>query len=200
MAANETNSLFEAVEAARSTWLPHGPGDTNTLDVYLIAQAIMKIPNLRLPQETPAKTIGVEMVDVVEARFIQGTLVRNVPNEELSQRAWSVANEVLDRNYIPALAADPPGDPAKACAIALYTWHGCICLAKCFRLMDSRGYHLSIEDRLATYKDLAEQARGAAGGGRRWVEYGMSLARPLEEKRGNAVLDSWVPKDSPYFR
>ena len=93
-------------------------------------------------------------------------------------------------------------EPTVKYIVALYTWHGCIHMAKTTR----RTYRTSTgedpytpELRRHGYAVVEQWRKECESVGNPWVKFGVSLARRLEHGRGNRPVDDWVPRDSPYW-
>jgi hypothetical protein len=191
---NENITFEEVVLAATRSW-PTCYGDSNLSDVFWLAQAIAAPTGTLLPGKEPPKHVGITIVDCVESLVIQRRLIRTVPPHELAGRARTIGEEILKRKFI----ENPPESSVQASALSLFTWHGCISMAKSLRSEDVRGCRYTLNMRHESYTMVLQTLECALPEGRRWIRYGISLAKGLEEKRGNRVIDDWVPKDSPYW-
>lgn len=189
-------NLLNAIENATGLWPQlFGPGDPNTIDVYWHAREVARLLNLRLPLELPEKDIGVAVVECVESEFISGSLIRCCSSQELARRGRKLIECIHEQGLLPF-------EYPETYVVALYTWHGCINMAKLLRItyvVPSGEAYYTDEIRWEGYCWLRkcwseEQARGNP-----WVKYGVSLARLLEKKRGNPVVEYWIPGGSPYW-
>lgn len=189
-------ALRAAIESAAQSW-PRmcGPSDPNTIDVYWHAGEVVKLLALKLPIETPQKKIGVALVECVEKRFISGSLIRQCSPHGLAERAVELIKAIRDRRLLSI-------EVQESYAVALYTWHGCINMAKLLRrtyVVPGGEAPYTLEMRLQGHNWLQECWRREEAKGNPWVRYGVSLARLLEKERGNPIVENWVPRDSSYW-
>ncbi|MBI2907420.1 MAG: hypothetical protein HYX92_07195 [Chloroflexi bacterium] len=193
----ETDSLRQAVVESAHYW-PElaGQGDPNTIDVYRLARLVEERIGAKLPDQPVNKEAGIEMVELVENKLIACSLIRQVSADKLAQRSLELSAGLATKRLQVSGATG-------AFLAALYAWHGCILMAKSLRasyVIAGGVAAYSLPMRVKAYDHLrtcwlAEEARGNG-----WVRYGASLARLLEQRRGNTVVDNWVPKDSPYWQ
>lgn len=173
-----------------------GAGDPNTIDVYWLGRELHQRLFLRLPTTLPDKETGVRIVELVEQCLISGSLIRQCSAQNLAQRSEKLLEGIVSQRLLSCGLGE-------SLAIALYVWHGCINMAKCLRktfVVPGGEASYTTQLRKQGYDQLracwqAEDARGNP-----WVRYAVSLARLLEQKRGNVVVDDWVPNDSPYWQ
>lgn len=96
-------------------------------------------------------------------------------------------------------------DPFQALTLGLYTWIGCLGMAKLTRKTQvvswegdeeeiSKELRVELYEELIRYSGIEIMARNNY-----WVEFGISLARLLSKERGDVIVDDWIPKDSPYW-
>lgn len=171
-------------------------GDPNTIDVYWLSHELHQRLSLRLPTTLPDKEIGIRIVELVEQHLISGSLIRRCSAQNLAQRSENLLEAIIGQQLLPCGLAE-------SLAVALYAWHGCINMAKCLRktyVVPGGEAPYKTPLRKQGYAQLqacwqAEDARGNP-----WVRYGVSLARLLEQKRGNVVLEDWVPDGSPHWQ
>ena len=196
--------LEQAVSKAAQSWpVIASSGDPNTIDLYWHAQRVQERLGLQLPQTLPQKENGVTLVELVETHFVfpsLGVLVRALPPDAVAERA----GKLIDAIYGAGLQA---GGPVESYVTALYTWHGCINMAKLLR----PSYNVpggqaaySEQQRLQDYVWLQQCWTQETAKGNLWVRYGVSLARLLEMNRkkdefAQMVIEDWVPRDSPYW-
>lgn len=193
----QTDLLKQAVAESAQRW-PQlaGPGDPNTTDVYWLARELHDRLRIKLPTELPEKETGVEIVESVEHDLICGSLIRQCQPQVLSERSRRVVETIDEQNLLAFR-------PVENFVAALYTWHGCINMAKCLRktyVVRGGEAPYSNHIRQQGYDYLARCWRVEDARGNPWVRYGVSVARLLEHKRGNVVVDNWVPKESPYWQ
>lgn len=188
-------------------WPPVSPstGDSNTIDVYLVACRVHeRLRRLRidLPTELPDKKTGIRLVDLVETYFVIGKEekliipIRLCLPQRLIERSQDL-EEAIQRESLLA------NSPTQNLVIAFYMWHGYICMAKYTRMtyvVNVGEAPYTIEKRLQGYNELKACFNCELARGNPWVRYGVSLARLLVHKRGNIVIEDWVPEDSPYWQ
>lgn len=174
-------------------------GDLNLEDIIFIAQSLY-LRNLtkQFPKNLPDKQRGLAIIESVEETFIKGVLVRNLSMEEFLSRAEKLIKKLQTKNLLNIGAAD-------AIALAFFTWHGCLYMAKATRLEDSRGNLYTSQMRIDAYSQLKLMWEDEEKKGNPWIKYGVSLAKSLEEKRKRQnplkqIIDNWVPLDSPYWK
>lgn len=192
----EENSLQAAIEMAAQFWPQlYSSGDPNTGDVYWHAGKVAKLLELQVPTEPPQKEIGVALVECVETNFISGSLIRQCSPQSLAERGLKLVKVIRNQRLLSIGAQE-------SYAVALYTWHGCINMAKLLRrtyvIPDGEAPYTP-EMRLYGYNQLQRAWRNEDARDNPWVRYGVSLARLLEKKRGNPLIENWVPSDSPYW-
>ena len=192
----EISSLKTAIKMAAQSWTQlDEPGDPNTVDVYCHAGKIVKLLRIQLPTELPQKDIGGTLVECVENNFIGGSLIRQCSPQSLVEKGL-ILIEVIQNPRLLSFGIK------ESYAVALYTWHGCINMAKLLRraYFTPDGEELyTVEMRLRGYNQLQECCHNEEVKCNPWVRYGISLAKLLEKKRGNPVVENWVPKDSHYW-
>ena len=192
----EKSSLQTAIKMATQSWTQlHESGDPNTVDVYWHIGKVVELLGLRLPTELPLKETGAVLVECVENNFIKGSLIRQCSPQSLAERGLTLV-EVIQNQRLLSIGVQ------ETYVVALYTWHGCINMAKLLRktyiIPDGEELYI-IEMRLQGYNQLQVYLRNEDARGNPWVRYGISLAKLLEKKRGNSVVENWVPRDSPYW-
>lgn len=192
----EISSLQTAIKIVARSWTQlDESGDPNTVDAYWHAGKIVKLLRIQLPTELPHKDIGVALVECVENSFIAGSLIRQCSPQSLVEKGLILV-EVIQNQRLLSFGIK------ESYAVALYTWHGCINMAKLLRraYFTPGGEELyTVEMRLRGYNQLQECCYNEEVRGNPWVRYGISLAKLLEKKRGNPVVENWVPKDSHYW-
>ena len=189
----EINSLEEAIEQNASSWRQVGQVDPNTIDVYDLAKKVSIFLHLQLPTELPSKDAGVKIVELVNENFIEGRLIRERTPQELKELGKQLADSIQQQNFLPFQRSE-------SFVVALYIWHGCICMAKNLRrtyvIDEGRESPYTIEQRQRGYEYIRRCWQNEEAIGNPWVKYGVSLARLFE--KGEKV-DDWVPEDSPYW-
>jgi hypothetical protein len=196
--------LEQAVSNAAQAWLQiGGPGDPNTIDLYWQAQRVQEWLELQLPQTLPPKKNGVALVELVETHFVCSSLsvlVRDLLPDAVAERA----RKLVDTIYGVDLQS---GGAQKTYVTALYTWHGCINMAKLLRpshnTPDGQAAY-SGQQRVQGCAWLREYWTQETAKGNPWVRYGVSLARPLEmnskkDEFAQMIIEDWVPLDSLYW-
>jgi len=176
-------------------WPRTSGGDPNTIDVLVYARIVVEIASVELPLDLPEKEAGRRIVEVVEKEFISSDLIRQRSLTELARRSRRVIDELEKESFLSF------GGVA-ALVAALFTWHGCVCMAKSLRpthvtLTGESPY--SLELRKQGYAMIEEQWRKAELQGNLWIRYGVSVARRFALARGDSIFEDWVPKDSPYW-
>jgi hypothetical protein len=187
--------LREVVIKVSTDWRAVG-GDSNLLDVMFQAHRIVKALVIALPTSVPAKDVGVRLVEIVDRELIRGDLIRNVPPEELAKRAEAVVRAIDDEGLLPGY------DRIVKYVVALFTWHGCIHMAKVTRRTHRTATGedpYTPELRRQGYAIAAQWWRETESVGNPWVKFGVTVARALEHGRGNQPVNDWVPPDSPYW-
>lgn len=129
---------------------------------------------------------GVDMVEAVDELLVCGSELRLLTPVEIHRRlvALDQSRRLVD------LAA------------ALYTWYGCIAMAKMTREVHNapegaRPY--TDEVRWRGYKRLVQQNVKYQSQGNYWVMYGIQLAKHLSASRGNVAITDWIPPDATYW-
>jgi hypothetical protein len=186
--------LKTAIEqAAAESWRPVNHGDPNTIDVYDHAGKVLRILHLHLPTDLPSKEIGIKIVELVDNNFIKGVFIRECKPPELSERGEHILYQIQEQKLLPF-------SPSENYVVALYIWHGCICMAKSVRktFVISEGNEESYtpDRRRQEYNGIQQCWQQEENKGNLWVRYGVSLARSFRSK---GKVDDWVPKDSPYW-
>lgn len=189
----KSNKLREAIINATNDFPPPTVPDTNTIDILDVARNLLDFVDLPLPTNTPDKEMGIAIVECVEDQFVKGVLVRDLSQEEIIQRAEKLAKCLRTKGI--------NADLLKTVTIALFTWHGCICMGKATRIVDSMGtlynHDMRIRDYTSLKNDWEEEERLRNN---LWVKYGVTLTRSLEKKRSNLPVEDWIEKDSPYWQ
>lgn len=191
----EKSSLQAAIERAAQSWPQLYTGDPNTVDVYWHAGKVVNLLGLQLPTELPQKEIGIALVECVENNFISRSLIRQCSPQNLAERGLELVEVIRDQRLLSMGAQE-------SYVVALYTWHGCINMAKLLRrtyVTPDGEAPYTPEMRLHGYNQLQRDWRNEDARDNPWVRYGVSLARLLERKRGNPVVENWLPSDSPYW-
>ena len=180
-------------EAAAESWRPVNQGDPNTIDVYDHAGKVLRILHLHLPTDLPIKKNGIEIVELVDSKFIESKFIRERKPSELAERGEQILNQIQEQKLLPF-------SPSENYVVALYMWHGCICMAKSVRktFVVSEGKEESYipDRRRQDYNVIQHCWQQEENKGNLWVRYGVSLARSF---RSGEKVDDWVPKDSPYW-
>ncbi len=116
--------VFEdAVRGATPIWPQvHEGEDPNTIDVLLHARQVELDTNTTVPEDVPEPDLGVRAAEAVDA-FISGSQFRGWPPETRVERA----GVLLERLKVEGLRF---GSEAQTYLVALYTWHGCLGMAK----------------------------------------------------------------------
>lgn len=185
------DTLTTGVSNAYDTFpVLQGGGDPNTIDVLWVAKSLHESLTDSLDTTEITAEASVELVELVESEFIDG-LIRNLSKETLLERANNLANAIDEATLL-----DLPSE--QAVAIALSLWHGCVCMAKSMRNVDSQGTTYTREIRERGYASLKETWEYAERAGNPWVKRGVTIANLFETNRGNTVVDDWVPQNSPY--
>ena len=186
------SSFEEAIKQATS-WRSVEYGDPNTIDVYDHAKKVSRDLHLQLPAQFPRKEISVKIVELVNEKFIKGRLIRERTSKELVELGKQVADSLQEQNLLPF-------GRAESYVVALYIWHGCICMAKTLRktyvVGRDREASYTIKQRQQGYEYIRQCWQEEEAIGNPWVKYGVSLAKIFE--KGEKV-DDWVPEDSPYW-
>lgn len=194
----ELDFLQEVIRRIAQYWpkIPFKPGeDPNLIDVYWHGGKLAELLKLQIPTELPEKEIGVRVVEFVDEIFIKGSLIRLCSLQELAERGRKLVEAIQEHKPLPFRCLE-------SYVTALYTWHGCISMAKLLRktyVTPAGEAPYTSEMRRQGYNYLqkcwvAEEVKGNP-----WVRYGVSLAKLLEKKRGNPVVENWIPPDSPYW-
>lgn len=197
-----TSLLQGAIEVTAREW-PHlsALGDPNTIDVYWHACKVQEYLNLKLPTVLTQKQMGLRVMDYVNNEFVpKSRFVRECSPRNLVERARRLLQVIQEENLLRF-------SPSGIYVVALYTWHGCICMAKCLRptyvLPVGGEAPYTIDKRREGYDIIRESWRREENRGNLWVRYGVSLARAWEIKNGKQpnknLIEHWVPKDSPYW-
>lgn len=191
------HDLTEVIVKAAQSWPSlSSSGDPNMVDVYWHAGQVTELMGLRLPSDMPPKDTGVDIVALVDSAFIPPDgLIRDVPPTIIAERGRRFVEAVESMQLLPLSAA-------VTYVVALYTWHGCLAMAKCLRRTYRTPWgevQYTLELRRDGYESVMRDFRVEEEKGNPWVRYGVSLARLLEERRGNPIVDGWVPRDSPYW-
>jgi hypothetical protein len=118
--------LEQAVISAARGWVLVSGGDPNTIDLLHYAWQLEDARRLRLTAAFPVKGDGVAIVELVERHFVAAPLIRQVPPVPLAARAVALVDAITGARLHAV-------DPVLANVTALYTWHGCIILAKLLR-------------------------------------------------------------------
>lgn len=195
--------LRKALEILRGpSWeLPgvRGSWDYNTEDILHIARAlhINLPPDKSLPEAKIDERRVVEIAEIVDNYFIEG-IMRSLFAQsfnELCDRAENTAKKVMKI---------PPGvGSVEALIVALYLWHGCICMAKLTREVDAHGTPYNLSQRMGGYKILKSDWESEERSGNGWIKLGVTVAKRLETERAKRspkkIIDDWVPPDSPYW-
>jgi hypothetical protein len=168
--------------------------DPNMKDVHYLAGRVSRALNLQLPTELPGKEIGVEVVELVEKELIKGSLIRECTSQKLVERREQLVNSIHERKLLPFR-------PSESFVVALYIWHGCLCMVKNTRQTYVVGIGkevpYSVEDRQKGYDQIQQCWLEEDNRGNPWIRYGVSLARLF--RKGEKKVEDWIPKDSPYW-
>lgn len=196
---SEISKLRKAVEMAAKSWPPFGGGDSNLVDVYWLAEQIREVLGVVLPTELPPKNAGVQAFEWVEANLLRdpkNRVLRNIPVSDVAQRIVNLAA---------ALKGMLPFSEDQNLLVSLYAWHGCIHMGKLLRrvynVLGGQALYTPEMRRDGYARIRGEWTRDEAKGNK-WVRYGVSLARPMEQSRKKQdfeVHEDWIPRDSPYW-
>lgn len=166
-------------------------GDTNTIDILWCADNLYaKSDNLLHANIllTPEKLLA--LVNLVETYFING-LIRDLTPEDLTTRAKNLAQKIKEDSILEL-------QPVEAVMIALYLWHGCLCMAKSTRVQDSHGNQYNLAMRNRDYAKLKNEWESAERMQNPWIKRGVGIAKMFSESRNNQIINDWIPRDSPY--
>jgi len=197
----QKNSLQQAIEVAARSWPQlQGLGDSNTVDVYWQASRVVEICKIQLPTELPRKGMGVSLIDSTEKHFIAKSLVRDCSGQSLAERGLKLVDVIRDHGLLSIGAQE-------SYVVALYSWHGCINMAKLLRktyVVPGGEASYTREMRVQGYNWLRECWCKEEAKANPWVRYGVSLARLWEKNRKmhefeKLIVEDWVPADSPYW-
>lgn len=188
-------TLKNAIEqAAAESWrfVCNPDEDPNTIDVYDHAGKVLSRLHLCLPTDLPSKKIGIEVVELVDNKIVEGKRIRKRKPPEFAERGERILNQIQEQKLLPF-------SPSENYVVALYMWHGCINMAKSVRptyvtIGGEEPY--TIEQRQGGYNFIKECWQYEENRGNPWIRYGVSLARSF---RSREKVDDWVPKDSPYW-
>jgi len=194
----EIESIKQTIIQVAQAWPQVGGlGDPNTVDVYWLGREIHSRLHVRLPTELPDKEKGVQTVECVESEFVSRlSLIRGTPCHILAETSQRLIEAIQSQGLLPHA-------PVESLVVAFYTWHGCINMAKCLRktyVVPGGEVPYSIQQRWQGYNEVQTCWQAEDSRGNPWVRYGVSLARLLGRKRGNIVVEDWVPRDSPYWQ
>ena len=188
--------LHEAIARVSREWKSIG-GDTNLVDVVFQAHRLTKALGITLPTDRAAREVGVRLVEIVDRELIKGDLIRTLSSDELKARADAVVRAIDSESLLTGY------EPAVKYVVALYTWHGCIHMAKATRRTHRTPTGedaYTPELRQHGYALIQQWWRECDSVGNPWVKFGVTVARLLELGRGNQPVDDWVPRDSPYWQ
>lgn len=194
--------LQRAVTEVAGTWdTLAGPGDPNTIDLYRHARRVEELLHFEVPHKLPEREAGVALVELVERHFVVSGLIRMVPPPEISKRAAALVDAIAEASLLSYCS------PEHRYVTALYTWHGCINMAKLLRrthVTPGGEEEYTTDQRTGGYGRLAVCWLEEIARGNPWVRYGVSVARLLETNRKgdsfkDTVFEEWVPRDSPYW-
>jgi hypothetical protein len=130
------------VTGASGQWQPADGGDPNTIDLMWIALSVDKELGTPLPQQLPAKQLGVALIDqCIEGRFVTG-LIRDLSPTEIATRSWELVECARSKGFV--------HPPVPALAALLLMWTGCIGMAKSLRVETSGGERYTEEMRRAS--------------------------------------------------
>lgn len=203
----QIDDLGAAVELMAGQWpLLSGSGDSNPADVLWLARGLEATFAVRLPTSFPPKLTGVGIFEDVEAHLINdyptNWVLRHMQPRQVGDRVRNLVR--ANRSNGRLNFTDPEN-----LVVALFTWHGCISMAKSLR-PDHRAHTstglapYTLEMRWAEYNLIRECWTGEEARGNLWVRYGVSIARLMEQRRkkdefASKVIENWVPQDSPYW-
>ncbi len=184
--------FYAQIEAVGQAWPPLRD-EPNLQDLHWLARVLMQRLALTLPDDFLPPERGVQLVELVERTLLLQSpahhLRFNSPTE-LVGHCIVLLQEMRDQQLL-------PHDDATNLVAALFTWVGCLRMAKSLRVEDSARTPYTDDIRRREYATLAALW---GGGGGPWIRYGATLAHPFEAVgRGNPVVDAWVPPDSPYW-
>jgi hypothetical protein len=135
-------------------------------------------------------------VESVEENFIKGSLIRCLSSEELARSGELLVKDIQNQKLLSF-------ENQINYVVSLYTWHGCLCMAKLTRetYVTNNGEKPYIDEmRFNGYTQLQNLwKKEEQDGGNPWIRYGVSMAKTLSEKRGDKIINNWIPKDSPYW-
>ena len=198
---SEIGKLRQAVEMAAQSWPPFHDGDSNSVDVYWLAQKIRETLGVVLPTDLPPKNEGVLAFECVEANLLwdpQDRVLRKIYVADVRQRIVNLAGAL--KGMLPFSGDQNPMG-------SLYAWHGCIHMGKLLRCVHNipGGQALyTPQMRRDGYAHIRGDWERDEAQGNPWVRYGVSLTRPMEQRRKKQDFDfevheNWIPKDSPYW-
>lgn len=181
------------IKAATQNWQDPNlaNGDTNTIDVLWCADNLYPKIDGFIDTKSLNSDKLLALVNLVEGHFIN-SLIRNLIPEDLMARAKNLAQKIEENNLLKL-------QPVESVAIALYLWHGCLCMAKNTRVEDSQGTQYNLVMRNRDYIKLRNEWESAERMQNPWIKRGVSVAKLFSEGRKDSIVNDWVPKDSPYW-
>ena len=195
------NSLEVVIRNAASSWLPliGGDIDFNTFDLYWHSGQVVRLSGVQIPQEALRSEVGVDLVELVEKVYFP-------PPDGATFREYSLDILVSKGNFLVGKIRDLrllSFEDMQNYVVSLYTWHGCIYMAKLLRKTHRTTEGEAVytdEMRLGGYKQLQVWWEDEDRRSNPWVRYGVSIARRFQQARTNTTpVDEWVPGDSPYW-
>jgi hypothetical protein len=188
--------LRNAVISASAVWKRDVGGDINLVDVMFQAVRVGRAAGEAIPAELPERLVGVRLVEIVDRELIKGDLIRTLSSEELAGRAEATVRAIEAEGILAGHSA------IVKYVVALFTWHGCIHMAKATRrayrtAKGEEDYNLDL--RWHAYDIIRQWWAETETLGNPWVKFGVGVARLVEQGRGNQPVEDWVPADSPYW-
>jgi hypothetical protein len=188
--------LFGAISSATNWPSLTRQVDPNINDIFWHAKTVQSRLDLTMPDSLPSKSEGMALVESVERNFFRKfRFLRDLNGSQLvilaRELLANIRNEALV-NYFPS---------ATYCA-ALFSWHGCIGMAKTTRpvYMTQRGVApFTLQQRLDGYSYMEKCWTSELSIGNPWTKYGVTLARSFSLNRGDSMIDDWVDLGSPYW-
>ena len=172
-------------------------GDTNLIDLYLLAKGIQNSMEIRIPYEEIMCDIGIDIVECVENVFIKGELIREISSQELNERTSLVIQHIRDKNLLPF-------DDEQNFLIALFIWHSCLRMAKLVRetyVINRAGdkEEYTHEMRMKEYNVIISILESEEKNINCWFLFGVSIAKPFKSRRNEKCIEDWIPEESPYW-
>jgi hypothetical protein len=188
-------SISDAIRTASQSWPYYPPvvmkeRDTNTVDLFHIAETIRKICHLELGNPSLSTDKVLQIVALINTEVI-GQCPLGIRNTDAN-----LLTNILNKAGAKALEFHPEfGSIEKAIMKSLFLWFGCIQIDKSCRRADAYSKPFNKDHSMGIHAELVEISKQNP-----WVKTGVISAKSFETTQQVNKTYDWIPADSPYWK